>query len=565
MNVEHLHIPTFGGIPMDDYDIRDAGSGPLIGALCDAFDLENTINNSVTWDEKQCKISPGTHVKALIISILSKRVPLYKIEKYYREQDLELLFGPGITADDFNDDVLGRTLDKVYIANPKKVFCNFALKAVTKEDIDLSILHGDTTSRLVYGQYEGEGSLNITYGRSKDKRPDLKQYLWGLVTTRDGVPVFGEVKDGNLDDKTWNQELLPQLAEQFQPEQLSKIIYVSDSAIVHKTCLEQIKSYGLKFISRLPHTFNLADQLIEKAWDKDQWTDIGSLVQRKKSAEYRCFETQKEIYGHKYRFIVVHSSVLDKRKLKSLTKRLEKQKAELEKAIKAQMKKEYACEPDAEKAMKRFFKDQQNPFYPLSGEIVKEQVQIKRSKPGRPSAKDIPSYEEVYRTEIELGTLDQQAFAKEQERLSCFVLISNIWDTEYTGEKILEEYKRQHTVENKFKFIKNPVYIGPIYIQKKERLEALSYVILMALLIYSILERRVRQALQEETEPLILSGNVKSFEPTGNRILELLDPVKVLHVDDGGRVKRFLPKRYYDLSRVLKFAGFDLEIYQRSG
>jgi len=550
---------------MDDYDIRDAGSGPLIGALCDAFDLENTINNSVTWDEKQCKISPGTHVKALIISILSKRVPLYKIEKYYREQDLELLFGPGITADDFNDDVLGRTLDKVYIANPKKVFCNFALKAVTKEDIDLSILHGDTTSRLVYGQYEGEGSLNITYGRSKDKRPDLKQYLWGLVTTRDGVPVFGEVKDGNLDDKTWNQELLPQLAEQFQPEQLSKIIYVSDSAIVHKTCLEQIKSYGLKFISRLPHTFNLADQLIEKAWDKDQWTDIGSLVQRKKSAEYRCFETQKEIYGHKYRFIVVHSSVLDKRKLKSLTKRLEKQKAELEKAIKAQMKKEYACEPDAEKAMKRFFKDQQNPFYPLSGEIVKEQVQIKRSKPGRPSAKDIPSYEEVYRTEIELGTLDQQAFAKEQERLSCFVLISNIWDTEYTGEKILEEYKRQHTVENKFKFIKNPVYIGPIYIQKKERLEALSYVILMALLIYSILERRVRQALQEETEPLILSGNVKSFEPTGNRILELLDPVKVLHVDDGGRVKRFLPKRYYDLSRVLKFAGFDLEIYQRSG
>lgn len=87
----------------------------------------------------------------------------------------------------------------------------------------------------------------------------------------------------------------------------------------------------------------------------------------------------------------------------------------------------------------------------------------------------------------------------------------------------------------------------------------------MALLIYSLLERRVRQALQEEAEPLILSGNVKSFEPTGNRILELLDPVKVLHVDDGGRVKRFLPKRYYDLSRVLKFAGFDLEIYQRSG
>ncbi len=73
-------------------------------------------------------------------------------------------------------------------------------------------------------------------------------------------------------------------------------------------------------------------------------------------------------------------------------------------------------------------------------------------------------------------------------------------------------------MENKFKFIKNPVMIGPIYLQKKERLEALTYVVLIALLIYTILERRVRQALEKEEEPIVLKGNVKSFEPTGNRI-----------------------------------------------
>jgi len=75
------------------------------------------------------------------------------------------------------------------------------------------------------------------------------------------------------------------------------------------------------------------------------------------------------------------------------------------------------------------------------------------------------------------------------EKFSFLVYFSNLG---------LKEYKRQHTVENKFKFIKNPVLIGPIYLQKKERLEALTYVVIIALLIYSILERRVRQALKKE-------------------------------------------------------------------
>ena len=551
---------------VNGFDICEAGVMPLINAFCESFDLTETINQNLPWDEKQCKLSPGDHIKALVLNILNKRTALYQVENSFREYDLELLFGPGVSPEDFNDDVLGRTLDKFYAANPKKVFSTFALKAIAKDNVDLSIIHGDTTSKVVYGQYEGKGHLNVTYGKSKDHRADLKQYICGLLTTGDGgVPLFGEVKDGNFNDKTWNKELLPQLAELMDIEELKKITYVADSALVNKSCLERIQDQKLKFISRFPHNFNLADELIEEAWAKNEWIEVGRLAKKKNSAEYKYWETRRKIYGHKYRMIVVHSTHLDGRKLKGLNKRLENRKAELQKAIKEIEKKEYACIPDAEKDLNRFLKENENRFYPLEGHVEKDKVRKKRKNRGRPRADETPEYEEKIRVRIELGELKEVAVNEERERLSCFILITNVDEEKRNGLEILKEYKRQHTVENKFKFIKNPVMVGPIYLQKKERLEALTYVVLIALLIYTILERRVRQALEKEEEPIILKGNVKSFEPTGNRILELFESVKILKIDEGGFVKRIIPNRYLKLQRLLGFAGFDMSIYQAPG
>ena len=116
-------------------------------------------------------------------------------------------------------------------------------------------------------------------------------------------------------------------------------------------------------------------------------------------------------------------------------------------------------------------------------------------------------------------------------------------------------------VENRFKFIKDPIYIGPLHIKRKDRLEALCYVALIALALYMILQIRVRNALKNESEPIILAGRKKSFEPTANKILELFASFKVLWVDDGRSVQRQLPKRYHKLRRVLQMAGFGLDIF----
>jgi len=544
---------------MQNYDIKETGPGPIISNICRQLGVRETINDVVPWDEKQCLLDPGTHVTALIINILCRRDPLYRVKDFYVDQDVELLFGPGVKPNNFNDDALGNTLDKIYAAGPKKVFSAVVLKAQLKEDINYRVLHGDTTARLVYGAYEQEEGLNITRGYNKEHRTDLKQFKVGLVVTEEGFPVFGEVLDGNLDDKTWNKQLLENLPKNFTLEQLKEIVYVADSALVTE---DNLKAMGddLQFISHLPETFNLASKLTQAAFARDRWIELGKLSPGKKSASYKVQEFKKELYGRQYRFLVVHSNHLDKRKLKGLNSRLKKQKMALEKAAQKMMKLTFACEADAKDALVRFLKDHKNDFYPLSGSVEKTTEKVKRKKPGRPAKDEKPKYREIYKVHVQVGELDEKAYKREKERLSCFVLISNIFHG-YSSYELLKEYKEQSVVENRFKFVKHPLYVGPLWLRKNERLEAMSYVILMALAVYIVLQRRVRLALEKEDEPLKLTGDKKSFEPTGNKILELFKPVKIIYFKEGGIVKRFLPKRYFELSRALRMIGFEMDIF----
>lgn len=89
-------------------EILDAGAGPLVAAMCQEIGLREIVDNMVKWDRKQCRLSPGTLIEALVVNVLTARKPLYRVEEFYRTMDLEVLFGTGVTSDALNDDALGR-------------------------------------------------------------------------------------------------------------------------------------------------------------------------------------------------------------------------------------------------------------------------------------------------------------------------------------------------------------------------------------------------------------------------------------------------------------------------
>lgn len=541
-----------------DIDVRDAGPAPLIAALGRELGIVEAINDTVEWDERQCFVDPGTHTLAMIIDILLGRSPLYLVEKNYAEMDVELIFGKGFKSSDFNDDALARTLDKIFTAGAKKVFCHASLQALLKEKLNSETLHADTTAKLVYGDYPVEKGLNITFGYNKECRRNLKQFKIGLVTNSDGYPMSGDILDGNLDDKSWNKMLLKALPEHFTLEKLKTLTYVADSAFVTKTNLGLTEKMGLKFISRLPATYDLVENLIHRAFADNEWQDLGQLAKGQNKASYQLKEYRDDLHNQQYRFLVVHSSQLDRRKLRKLDNKIKREQQTLEKNILKLEGKQFACRPDAEAALRDFKKEHRCSLFTVTGSVEPIVIPKKRSGPGRPPKNESRIYHEHYQVTATIE-LDQDCYEKAKEKLSCFVLISNHPDL--SAKEILIEYRNQSVVENRFKFIKDPIYIGPLHIKRKDRLEALCYVALIALALYMILQLRVRNALKNESEPIILAGRKKSFEPTANKILELFAPIKVLWSNDGQSMERQLPQRYSKLRRVLGMAGFGLDIF----
>jgi len=535
-------------------NIFHCGPAALISALFDELKIGQLIDEMVSWDQTQCHMSPGTRIKALIINIFSRKRPLYRIDETYEHMDIENLFGRGICLEDLTDYNLARALDKLAARGPHEIFSTLCLRVICHEQVSLKYLHNDTTSISVHGDYEYAEATDpdffITFGHSKDKRPDLKQFLYGLSVTEDKVPVAAEVNSGNLSDKAWNFDFIEKLATNLTPEMLAEVIYVADSALVTETNLGKLKKHNLKFISRLPGTFALEKELKDRAWSEGVFQELGVFSDRKNAASYRCRELTAAIGENSYRFLVVHSSKLDGRKARSLANKVAKTKSSLEKELKAKMKETYACLPDAETALAQFVKEYSDEHFSITGRAVAEE----KRRPGRPGKNS--QTKTVYRLELSLF-LDDEALQQTRERLSCFVLVTNL-DQSYTVREILKQYKAQGKVETSFKFLKDPLYVGPVFLKKPSRVQALAYVLLMALLIFNLLERRVREALKSEDEPLIIPGKVQTYTPTGKKILESLELVMTVTTTDPNR--RAFGKRF-KVPRVLKLAGFSPDIY----
>jgi len=107
----------------------------------------------------------------------------------------------------------------------------------------------------------------------------------------------------------------------------------------------------------------------------------------------------------------------------------------------------------------------------------------------------------------------------------------------------LGEYKEQTVAEVSFRFLKDPMCVDGIYVKNTERVVALGYVFLMALLVYALLQRRVRLNLAKEKEPLVIPGNRRTFTPTGSMLLQMLEPIKVVRLVTENGIKRKLSQK----------------------
>ncbi len=496
--------------PEQEAEIYRVDYLPVVAAYCRKIHLMETINNLAPT---RMEVEPGLIVQGMVIDIMSGRNPLYRLQSFFAEQDTQLLFGQTVAPTVFHDVNVGRTLDTLYEAGTMKLFMGLSVNAAEVFALETRYVHFDTTSVSVWGAYdvyaetpeEEDDRLYITHGHSKDKRPDLKQFLLKALCVERNIPLLGGTEDGNASDKTTNKNILRTINQDMAKHGLAPgaYVYIADSAFVTPENLKEIgKNY---FISRLPMTYREAHRVIREAVDKNKWTEVGALAQTPPTesrpvASYRVAQGQVEIDGQDYRAVVVHSNAHDRRRQKRIDRELKTSRQQMEDALLETSRVAYACRPDAAAAGARLT-ETPSAYHCIETRVEERPVYAR----GRP-AKNCPR--KIARIEYRVcGDIRENAvaIARLRKEAGCFVLITNLpeaGDMAHAPGEVLKHYKDQHGVERNFSFLKDPLIVNDLFLKKPERIEALGMILLVALLIATLMERSLRKYVQQDKTTL---------------------------------------------------------------
>jgi transposase len=306
----------------------------------------------------------------------------------------------------------------------------------------------------------------------------------------------------------------------------------------------------------LPETFNLADEVKIEALEANDWEDLGILAENKKNAAYyRTWRTQREIGGDSFGFIVVYSSKLEERKGKTLQSKVNTEKTGLENQSKKLAKKKFACEADARREGQLLCEIAEKlGFYcEVEVEMVEE---VKRGRRGRPKKGENPEKEISWHAVVKIGSIKPEVYEQRKWLASTFVLIHRLKE-EKTSEEILRSYKNQDKVEQGFKFLKQPQYLGPIYTKIASRVKSLGYIFLFVLLLAKYLEYRVRIGMQQSGGEIKIGGQ-KVKNPSARTILEILNKMLIYVMNGEMKLPDDINK---NVLNVIHWAGFNEDVY----
>ncbi len=561
--IKMMEVFAMSNTILSGFRVFSPGAAPLIASLCRICQVQQTVDQMVQWRET-ARLTPGQIVEALIINILCDRRPLWKMEQFFYEIDLSLLYGKEITPDHLNDDILGRCLDKIAEIDLNKLVSQIGLQALLAHSLSLRVLHIDTTSISVEGEYANQSEDDkflIDKGHSKDHRADLKQFKIGLASQEQGMICGGQLLSGHESDKSWNPQMIEDMFTFFQSKGQDGTIFVIDSAGISGKTLATWQEKKLKIISRFPETFNLATEVKLQAWQENIWNEIGKIAAGKDGSIYKSRSFLVEVEGTPVRLIVAHSTALEELKIHTLQKKVDKQGNKLEKEAKAVMKTSFACEADAQTALGAFLNAHKDSPYEISGQVIHQQ-KAKHGRRGRPKASEEPELISTYIVHLEIGRLIQERYDQLLQLESTFVLVTTLPESSHSDESVLCEYKNQNSIENRFRFIKQPAYLGPVYLKNPQRVKALGYVFILALMIGSYLEYRIRSAMEKENEVLILPGKKKVSQPSLNTMMEFFDTLKVARIRVGENIIRQWPENVDPQAiKLIRWAGFVPDIY----
>jgi transposase len=504
----------------------------IVSGVIDDLGLVEAIDRRLQRDKNGLEeITPGEAVKGMILNglgFVSK--PLSLTPRFFQNKPLELLFRTGVKADDFNRFKLGRTLEHIFEYGTDKLFGELSFDVCLQEGVEQRFNSEDTTTFSVTGESypdSDEHAVSVTHGYSKDHRPDLKQVVHELMVSQDGgVPLQMKTWSGNESDTVIFRERTQALVGQFGQSELARYL-IADSKLYDSGNAPHLSR--LRFITRIPSTLKQEREVISEALMSDDWQRIDD--------DHRYVCKVLTHYDMEQRWLVVQSKGALMRVEKTISKRVLKEYEDLSARLKKLGATSFACKEDAISAFKKMNKG----FRYHDIELLSINERPYYAGKGRPKKDAIPEGID-YHVETCVKK-NEKAIESAKDQGSCYVVGTNIEESELSNQDVIAAYKGQNTsIENKgFRFLKDALFFtSSLFIKKPSRIMGLLFIMTLSLLVYSIAQRRLRNKLAEQNEVLPNQINLPSKQPTLRWVFQLMEGINLVEIVINGICTRLI-------------------------
>jgi transposase len=214
---------------------REAGTVHVGHQIWRQLDID-TILGRAGLSKRACTLSEAMTLNRLIFPLSE-----HAMVDWIRRTAMAEILGEEFSK--LNEDALYRNLDKLY-PNREQIERELAEQEKTLFNLDDTLYLYDLTSSY----FEGQAKRNpqAKRGYSRDKRPDCKQVVVGLVLDRDGFPKAHEIFDGNVQDHATVDAMLTLLERRSGKRPGSTVIV--DRGMAYEENLKQIRERGHHYI-----------------------------------------------------------------------------------------------------------------------------------------------------------------------------------------------------------------------------------------------------------------------------------------------------------------------------
>jgi transposase len=550
------------------------GALPIINHFLDRTRLDAALARWLGEPGPRLKLAPAAAIRLVVINLLVGRAPLYGLAEWAASYSPELLGLPDAdSAALLNDDRAGRALTALFDADRASLLTGLIVGVIAEFGVDTSEMHNDSTSVSVHGDYReadggkcrGKPAAAVTFGHSKDHRPDLKQLVWILTVSADGaVPMAYRLADGNTNDDpthvpTWDG-LVKALGK---PD----FLYVADSKLCSGEAMRHIDGNKGRFVTVLPRTRG------EDKWFRDwiqgsqpQWEEAIRLPGERIGDPDRVWSVFASPVpsAEGFRVVWVHSTVKAARDQHARRARIEAGAAAVE-ALNAKLagpKTRLKARAAVEQAAEASLADAGAARWLEATVTETAEDSFRQEKRGRPG--EGTRYRRVTRTRFSVSwRCRDDVVAYDAASDGCFPLISN--DKDMTDAQVLAAYRYQPNLERRHHLLKSVQDADPLWLRDPARIEAIFCCQFLALLAAALIERQIRVAMRRAAiDGIPLYPELRACQaPSAERIFAVFaDLTRHDLLDrDGQLVQAFEPQLTPLQQQILDLLGVPATAY----